>query len=110
MNAIVTAVSKSPSHTFSKQTQESIRLVAGQGIDGDAHMGVTVKHRSRVAKDPTQPNLRQVHLIHSELHDELREAGFNVSAGHLGEHISTRGIAVLGLPRGARRTLGTRAA
>ena len=72
-------------------------------------MGETVKHRSRVAQDPTQPNLRQVHLIHAELHDELREAGFNVSAGDMGENITTRGIYLLGLPRGARLHLGSAA-
>jgi len=73
---LVTAVSGSPTHTFSKPQQAAIRLLAGLGVEGDAHLGVTVKHRSRVARDPTQPNLRQVHLIHAELHDELRAAGF----------------------------------
>ena len=75
MHGVVTAVSRSATHTFSKPNAESIRLLTGLGVDGDAHMGETVKHRSRVARDPTQPNLRQVHLIHGELHDELRAAG-----------------------------------
>ena len=79
MNAAVVAVSSSPAHTFSKPSQGSIRLLTGLGVEGDAHFGETVKHRSRVARDPSQPNLRQVHLIHAELHDELQAAGFSVS-------------------------------
>lgn len=102
----VTAVSSSPKHTFGKQTRESIRLLAGLGVEGDAHLGETVKHRSRVRQDPTQPNLRQVHLIHSELHDELRDAGFTVSAGQMGENVTTSGVDLLGLPTGARLYLG----
>jgi MOSC domain-containing protein YiiM len=78
----------------------------GLGVDGDAHQGATVKHRSRVARDPTQPNLRQVHLIHAELHEELRAAGFSVSAGQMGENITTQGVALLDLPAGARLSLG----
>lgn len=76
------------------------------GVEGDAHLGVTVKHRSRVAVDPSQPNLRQVHLIHAELHDELRAAGFEITAGQMGENITTRGIDLLGLPTGTRLVLG----
>jgi len=106
MNAIVTAVSRSSRHSFSKPNQASIRLLAGLGIEGDAHLGTTVKHRSRVAKDPTQPNLRQVHLIHSELFDELVGKGFAVAAGEMGENITTRGIDLLSLPAGARLLLG----
>jgi MOSC domain-containing protein YiiM len=106
MNAIVTAVSRSPEHGFSKPNQASIRLLAGLGVEGDAHLGTTVKHRSRVAKDPTQPNLRQVHLIHSELFEELAARGFAVEAGELGENVTTRGIDLLGLPAGARLHLG----
>jgi len=106
MNAIVTAVSRSSSHSFSKPNQDSIQLLAGLGIEGDAHLGTTVKHRSRVAKDPTQPNLRQVHLIHSELLDELAEKGFSVTAGAMGENVTTRGIDLLNLPVGARLLLG----
>jgi MOSC domain-containing protein YiiM len=106
MDAVVTAVSRSTTHTFSKPNQGSIRLLAGLGVEGDVHMGTTVKHRSRVARDPTQPNLRQVHLIHAELHEELRAAGFSVSAGQMGENVTTRGIALLDLPTGARLRLG----
>lgn len=104
--AIVVAVSVNGDHTFSKSNQESINLLAGLGVDGDAHLGMTVQHRSRVAIDPTQPNLRQVHLIHTELFDELREAGFAVSAGQMGENITTSGIALLALPTGTRLHLG----
>ena len=103
---MVTAVSSSPTHSFGKSNQESIRLLAGLGVEGDAHSGVTVKHRSRVAVDPSQPNLRQVHLIHAELHDELRMAGFEVVAGQVGENVTTRGVDLLGLPAGTRLYLG----
>lgn len=106
MNAKVEAVFKSKTHTMSKLEQPSIRLLAGLGVEGDAHMGVTVKHRSRVAVDPTQPNLRQVHLIRSELHDELQARGFTVQAGQMGENITTHGIDLLGLPKGTRMFLG----
>jgi MOSC domain-containing protein YiiM len=102
----VMAVSRSPEYTFSKPNQTSIRLRAGLGVDGDAHMGETVKHRSRLARDPSQANLRQVHLIHAELHDELRTAGFTVSAGQMGENVTTRGIDLLALPAGTRLHLG----
>jgi MOSC domain-containing protein YiiM len=103
----VQAVSFSGAHTFSKGNQLSIRLLAGLGVEGDAHAGVTVKHRSRVAKDPTQPNLRQVHLIHLELLDELHAQGYKVGAGELGENITTRGIDLLALPRGTRLQIGS---
>lgn len=106
MSAVVTAVSRSSSHSFSKPNQDSIRLLAGLGVEGDAHLGTTVKHRSRVAKDPTQPNLRQVHLIHAELFDELAARGFAVAAGEIGENVTTRGIDLLSLPAGARLLLG----
>ena len=109
MSGVVLAVSRSATHTFSKDNHTSIRLLAGLGVEGDAHMGQTVKHRSRVAVDPTQPNLRQVHLIHAELHDELRSAGFSVMAGQMGENITTRGIDLLGLPTGTRLHIGQRA-
>ena len=109
MSAFVTAVSQSTVHEFSKQSQPSIRLVARLGVEGDAHCGRTVQHRSRVARDPTQPNLRQVHLIHAEMHDELQAAGFCVSAGDMGENITTRGVDLLGLPTGTRLHLGASA-
>ena len=105
LGGIVMAVSRSGTHTMSKPNQESIQLVAGLGVAGDAHQGETVKHRSRVKRDPTRPNLRQVHLIHAELHDELRDAGFAVSAGQMGEN-TTRGVDLLGLPVGTRLLLG----
>jgi MOSC domain-containing protein YiiM len=81
-------------------------LVAGLGVEDDAHQGETVKHRSRVARDPSQPNLRQVHLIQAELHDELRAAGFRIAAGQMGENITTRGLDLLGFPTGTRLHLG----
>ena len=97
MAANVIGVFKSKAHTFHKCSDKSISLKTGFGVVGDAHFGETVKHRSRVAKDPTQPNLRQVHLIHSELFDELTKKGFSVQAGDLGENITTQGIDLLGL-------------
>ncbi len=106
MIATVTAVSTSSNHSFSKSQQNSIKLIAGIGIEGDTHAGKTVQHRSRVAKDPSQPNLRQVHLIHSELHDELKEAGFDISPGDMGENITTRGINLLELPTDTRLYIG----
>ena len=109
MEGIVIAVSQSPTHSFSKSNQGSINLLAGLGVQGDTHMGEKVQHRSRVAKDPNQPNLRQVHLIHAELHDELRERGFDVSAGQMGENITTRSIDLLGLPTGTRLYVGNSA-
>jgi MOSC domain-containing protein len=109
VGARVVSVSLSASHTMSKPVQGSIRLVAGIGVEGDAHRGATVKHRSRVAVDPTRPNLRQVHLIHAELHDELRASGFVLAPGEMGENLTTRGIALLALPAGARLRLGAAA-
>ncbi len=102
----VVAVSRSGSHSFSKATVPVVRMLAGLGIEADAHAGVTVKHRSRVRRDPTQPNLRQVHLIHAELHDELADAGFPIAPGDLGENVTTRGIDLLALPTGTRLGLG----
>lgn len=106
MNPTIEAVSSHPAHAFSKTNQSRIQLLVGLGVGGDAHAGKTVKHRSRVAKDPTQPNLRQVHLLHAELHDELRAKGFMVSAGEMGENITTRGIDLLSLPTGTRLSIG----
>jgi MOSC domain-containing protein YiiM len=91
---------------MSKPNEERIILLSGLGVGGDAHQGETVKHRSRVARDPSQPNLRQVHLIHAELHDELREAGFTIAPGQMGENVTTRGVDLLGLPVGTRLHLG----
>ena len=106
MGAVVTAVSRSVTHTLTKLNQDSIQLVTRLGVEGDAHLGETVKHRSRVARDPSQPNLRQVHLIHAELHAELRAAGFALSAGQMGENVTTRGVDLLGLSTGTRLHLG----
>jgi MOSC domain-containing protein YiiM len=108
MGSIV-AVSLRSGHHFSKTPSLSIRLLRGLGVAGDAHMGETVKHRSRVRKDPTQPNLRQVHLIHAELFDELRTKGFAVKPAELGENVTTSGIDLLGLPTGTRLRLGASA-
>ena len=105
----VLAVSARSGHHFSKTPSLSIRLLTGLGVDGDAHMGETVKHRSRVRRDPTQPNLRQVHLIHAELFEELRAKGFVVQPADLGENVTTAGIDLLALPSGARLHLGTSA-
>jgi MOSC domain-containing protein YiiM len=107
MTATVTAVHLSPTHTMAKPTAPSIDLIEGIGVDGDAHGGETVKHRSRVRRDPTTPNLRQVHLIHAELHDELRERGYHLAPGQMGENVTTRDIDLLALPTGARLYLGS---
>ncbi len=106
---VVMAVCCSAAHRFSKPTQGRIRLLAGLGVEGDAHLGIMVKHRSRVAQDPTQPNLRQIHLIHGELHDELLATGFSVAPGVMGENVTTRGVDLLGLVRGTRLHLGATA-
>ncbi|HJQ00997.1 MAG TPA: MOSC domain-containing protein [Jatrophihabitans sp.] len=98
----VVAVCAAAEHTMSKPALASISLLAGLGVAGDAHLGELVQHRSRVRRDPNQPNLRQVHLIHDELLDELRDAGFPVGPGLLGENITTRDIDLLGLATGSR--------
>ena len=105
----VVAVHRSSTHSFSKAPCESIELLTGLGVEGDAHCGRTVKHRSRVRADPSQPNLRQVHLIHRELLEELRSQGFAVDPGVMGENLTTEGIDLLHLPRGSRLQIGTTA-
>jgi MOSC domain-containing protein YiiM len=105
-SARVLAVSRSPAHTFSKARRPAIRLLADFGVAGDAHAGATVKHRSRVARDPGQANLRQVHLLHAELLGELAAAGFAVAPGDLGENVTTCGLELLALPTGTRLHLG----
>lgn len=105
----VKAVSSNPEYSFAKPNRGRIRLLAGLGVEGDVHAGVTVKHRSRVARDPSQPNLRQVHLMHDELHEELRTEGHPVEAGQLGENITTRGVDLLGLPTGTLLRIGPEA-
>ncbi|WP_237724607.1 MOSC domain-containing protein [Deinococcus alpinitundrae] len=107
--ARVQAVSRDGAHRFSKVVQPAVRLLAGLGVEHDAHSGVRVQHRSRVAADPSQPNLRQVHLIAAELFDELAVRGFSVGAGQLGENVTTRGLDLLALPVGTRLQLGTEA-
>lgn len=107
--AKVLALSKSDSHTFNKFNCDAITLQEGLGVEGDAHMGATVKHRSRVAQDPSQPNLRQVHLMHAELFVELATKGFSLSAGMMGENITTVGVDLLGLPKGAILKIGPEA-
>jgi MOSC domain-containing protein YiiM len=109
MLAVVVAVSRSPTHALTKPTADAVRLLAGLGIEGDAHQGVTVKHRSRVTSNAEAPNLRQVHLMHAELFEELLAAGFGVNPGQMGENITTRGVDLLGLPRGALLHLGDEA-
>ena len=105
----VIAVSRSSTHSFSKPNAEAITLLAGFGVEGDAHAGATVKHRSRVRRDPAQPNLRQVHLLPAEVHDRLAEAGFTVLPGEIGENITTRDVDLLALPVGTRLLLGENA-
>ena len=109
MTGTVAAVSRSPTHSLTKPNANRIRLVAGLGVEGDAHQGATVQHRSRIERFGGTPNLRQVHLIHAELFDELRAAGFTVSPGLMGENVTTRGVDLLGLPTGARLRLGNEA-
>lgn len=108
MGAVI-AVSRGQRHGPGKDNQPAIRLVAGLGVEGDVHAGVTVKHRSRVARDPTQPNLRQVHLIHAELFEELAAQGFHIAPGTTGENVTTRDVDLLGLPAGALLCLGASA-
>lgn len=109
-DGLVVSVSRSATHHFSKDTEPQIELLAGVGVAGDAHSGATVKHRSRVAKDPNQPNLRQVHLIHAELLDDVGSAGFAVAPGQMGENVLTRGVDLLGLPTGTVLRIGDTAA
>ncbi|MFF7788697.1 MOSC domain-containing protein [Streptomyces sp. NPDC007991] len=106
MSGRVTAVSSNGQYSFTKPNRDSIRLLAGLGVEGDVHAGVTVKHRSRMAQDPTQPNLRQVHLMHEELFAEVGAEGFTVAPGGLGENITTKGVDLLGLPVGTLLRIG----
>ncbi|MDP9736635.1 MOSC domain-containing protein [Curtobacterium sp. 260] len=108
-NGRIVAVSRDAEHRFSKPVVEEITLVAGWGVDGDAHAGTTVQHRSRVARDPSQPNLRQVHLLHAEVFDEVAASGHTVVPGDMGENVTTRGVDLLGLPTGALLHLGDEA-
>ncbi len=107
--ARVEAVSRSAKYTFTKPRQDVITLIAGLGVDGDAHYGEKVRHRSRVARTPDAPNLRQVHLIHAELFEELAVQGFAVAPGQIGENVTTRGVDLLGLPTGTLLHIGPEA-
>jgi hypothetical protein len=109
VHGVVSHLHRSPTYTFSKAAERELVLVAGMGVHGDAHFGATVRHRSRVAVDPTRPNLRQVHLLQGELLDELAESGFDVAPGDLGENITSRGIDLLGLSTGTVLLLGDEA-
>ncbi len=109
MAGSVVAVSRSGAHSFTKRYEIFIRLIAGLGVEGDAHLGEKVRHRSDMRKNPERPNLRQVHLIHEELETQLRGAGFAVNAGTMGENITTRGVDLLGLPVGTKLQLGDEA-
>lgn len=104
--ASVVAVSFDARHRFSKMPAERIELIAGHGVAGDAHFGVTVQHRSRKRWNPSAPNLRQVHLIHAELFDELKQHGFDVKPGQLGENITTRNLDLLSLSTGTLLHIG----
>ncbi|HEM46754.1 MAG TPA: MOSC domain-containing protein [Alphaproteobacteria bacterium] len=105
----VVAVCRKATHGPRKPLVDAVRLLEGLGVEGDAHLGEKVQHRSRVARDPSQPNLRQLHLVHAELHDALAAQGFTVAAGEMGENVTTRGIDLLALPAGTRLHLGERA-
>jgi MOSC domain-containing protein YiiM len=102
----VVDVSMDKAHHFSKPVVDEVVLIEGWGVEGDAHAGTTVQHRSRVARDPSQPNLRQVHLMHAELFDEVAGAGFRVAPGQMGENVTTRGIDLLRLPTDTLLYLG----
>lgn len=109
MSGVVIAVSLSSGHGLAKEISPVIRLIAGIGVDGDAHAGETVQHLSRMRRTPGAPNLRQVHLIAAELIDELNTRGFGVAPGQMGENVTTRGVDLLGLPAGTRLGLGGQA-
>jgi MOSC domain-containing protein YiiM len=106
MAATILAVARNPRHRFSKPPCDAITLLEGLGVEGDAHAGVTVRHRSRVARNPAAPNLRQIHLIHAELFAELAAKGFTVGPGDMGENVTTIGIDLLTLPVGTILRLG----
>ncbi|PKV76872.1 MOSC domain-containing protein [Nocardia fluminea] len=107
MSGTVIAVNSNSAYSFTKPTRPSIRLLTGLGVEGDVHAGTTVRHRSRVAQDPTQPNLRQVHLMHEELFTEVADHGFAVYPGDLGENITTSGLDLLALPVGTLLRIGS---
>lgn len=108
--ASVLAVARDAGHNFSKPVCDSINVVTGLGVEGDAHYGKLIQHLYRIKKDPNDPNLRQIHLIHRELHEELRAKGFDIAPGDMGENVTTQGIDLLGLPRGTVLKFGEEAA
>lgn len=105
-DAAVIAVASDKQHNLIKPTRDQITLVAGFGVEGDAHFGETVQHLYDKRRNPEAPNLRQVHLIHAELFDDVAEQGFTVTPGQMGENITTRGIDLLNLPRGTQLHIG----
>lgn len=109
LSGVVLSVHRDDAHRFSKQSLEHVTLLAGLGVEGDSHAGATVQHRSRVRRDPTQPNLRQIHLMHAELLERVTGLGYDVRPGALGENVTTRGVDLLGLPVGSVLHLGDRA-
>ena len=109
MSIEVVAVARSPRHGFSKQVEPALRLVAGLGVEGDAHLGVTTQHLYRMRLDPSLPNLCQVHLIHAEVFDEMKARGYDIGPGDLGENVCTRGLDLLTLPTGTRLAVGEEA-
>lgn len=106
MSGFVVGVSRDSEHRFSKAAVDSIRVIEGFGVEGDAHAGKTIQHLHPMRLDPTRPNLRQVHLIQFELYDELRDLGYDVSPGQLGENVTTRGVDLLALPQRTRLQVG----
>jgi MOSC domain-containing protein YiiM len=109
MEGVVEGVSRGSKHGIGKTPQRSIRLIENLGVEDDIHAGRTVQHLSRLRREPEKPNLRQVHLIHGELHDELRRQGYDVAPGVMGENVTTRGVDLLALPTGTRLELGEEA-
>jgi len=106
---VVLAVHCNGKHAFSKPPRDAIRLIGNWGVEGDAHAGATDQHLYHIRRFGEQPNLRQVHLIHAELFDEVLTKGHAVLPGQLGENISTRNVDLLGLPQGARLHIGAEA-
>ncbi|GIK02293.1 hypothetical protein Aspvir_006342 [Aspergillus viridinutans] len=102
----ILSVSKSSSHSIAKTPVPSITLIPNHGVDGDCHAGQTTQHRAQAQRTP---NLRQVHLVPVETLRELSgrfsaaAAGRNakpLSAGEIGENITTEGVELSTLPLG----------
>jgi MOSC domain-containing protein YiiM len=105
----VSGVYVNDKHTFSKSSKAAIRLIKDFGVEGDCHAGPVDQHLFHLRRFGQHPNLRQVHLIHTELFDELALKGHAVRPGDLGENIATRNIELLKLPVGTRLRLGPEA-